>query len=62
MAKFNDRLCELDWFLSAHGRWPRKIEAPGLYQWASANSKTAEIRSRRGALLLRALPVDGTVQ
>jgi len=62
MERFQEWLNELDWFLSAHGRWPRKIEAPGLYQWASANNKTAEIRSRRAALLLRALPVDGTVR
>lgn len=58
MARFHERLSELDWFLSAHGRWPRRIEAPSLYQWASTHNKTAEIRSRRAALLLRALPGD----
>lgn len=47
MARFQEWLNELDWFLSAHGRWPRKIEAPALYQWASTHNKTAEIRSRR---------------
>lgn len=54
MARFHDRLSELDAFISRHKRWPRKDELPSLYQWCSANSKIQELRCRKAALLLAA--------
>ena len=52
MTRFDQRLAELDAFIQANKRWPRKDEQPSLYQWASHHSKSQELKSRKAAILL----------